>query len=180
MKIPIIAVVGSKKSGKTTTAEILTRELTKRGYRIAAVKHVPEPDFTIDTPGKDTWRFAQFGAKTIIAVSSNEIATIEKVNTKDVSLKSILQKCKDSDLVFLEGFRKLVNKNKVVHKIVVVKSAEEALEAIQNFDPILAFTGPFSTANLNLDEPYVDTLKDPQKIADIVEKIVRKNRSQVV
>ena len=59
MKKPVvIAVVGIKSSGKTTTIEALTKELTKRGYKIAVVKHIPEPDFTIDTVGKDTWRFA--------------------------------------------------------------------------------------------------------------------------
>ncbi|MCJ7559854.1 molybdopterin-guanine dinucleotide biosynthesis protein B, partial [Candidatus Bathyarchaeota archaeon] len=64
-----IAVVGSKKSGKTTTIENLVRELTKKGYKVAAIKHVSEPDFTIDTAGKDTWKFAKAGAKTIISVA---------------------------------------------------------------------------------------------------------------
>jgi molybdopterin-guanine dinucleotide biosynthesis protein MobB len=173
MKKPVvIAVVGSKSSGKTTTIEALTRELTKRGYIIAAVKHVPEPDFTIDTPGKDTWRFAQSGAKTIISVASNEIATIEKVKVENFPLKEILQKCRGHDIVFLEGFRKFVNKKKDIPKIVVVKSAKEALEAAKNFKPILAFTGPCSTEKLNLKIPYVDVLKNPEKIADIVEKII--------
>jgi molybdopterin-guanine dinucleotide biosynthesis protein B len=168
----VIAVVGSKSSGKTTTIEALTRELTKGGYKIAAVKHVPEPDFTIDTVGKDTWRFAQSGAQTIISVAANEIATIEKVKAKKFPLKEILQKCKGHDIVFLEGFREFVGNKKNIHKIVVVKSAEEALEAVKNFKPILAFTGPFSTENLNLKIPYVNVLKNPEKIADIVEKIV--------
>ena len=66
MKAAIIAVVGSKKSGKTTTIEALTRELVKRGFKVAAVKHVSEPDFTMDTKGKDTWRFAQAGARIVI------------------------------------------------------------------------------------------------------------------
>jgi molybdopterin-guanine dinucleotide biosynthesis protein B len=173
MKKPVvIAVVGSKSAGKTTTIEALTRELTKRSYKIAVIKHIPEPDFTIDTAEKDTWRFAQSGAQTIISVASNEIATIEKVKRKSFQLKEILQKCKGHDIVFLEGFRKFVGNKKDMCKIVVVKSAEEALEAAQNFKPILAFTGPFSTENLNLKIPYVNVLKNPEKIADIVEKIV--------
>ncbi len=173
MKRPVvISVVGSKGSGKTTTTEVLTRELTKRGYKIAVVKHIPEPGFTIDTVGKDTWRFAQSGAKTIISVASNEIATIEKVKAKNFPLKEILQKCKGHDIVFLEGFRKFVTGKKGIHKIVVVRSAKEALEAAKNFEPILAFTGPCSTEKLNLEIPYVNVLKNPEKIADIVEKVV--------
>jgi len=173
MKRPvIIAVVGSKSSGKTTTIEALTKELTKRGYKIAVVKHIPEPDFTIDTKGKDTWRFALSGAKTIISVASDEIATIEKVKAEDFPLKEILRKCKGHNIVFVEGFKKFVSKKKDMHKIVVVGSAKEASGATKNFKPILAFTGSYSTEKLNLKIPYVDVLKNPEKIADIVEKAV--------
>lgn len=171
MKKPaVIAVVGSKSSGKTTTIEALTRELTARGYKIAVVKHIPEPDFTIDTKGKDTWRFAQSGAETIISVASSEIATIEKVKAKDFPLEEILRKCKGYDIVFLEGFKNFVSGKKHIAKIVVVGSAKEASEATKNFEPILAFTGSYSTEKLNLKIPYVDVLKNPEKIADIVEK----------
>ena len=174
MKKPVIfAVVGSKNSGKTTTIEVLTRELTKRGYKIAAIKHIPEPNFTIDKTGKDTWRFAQSGAKTIISVASNEIATIEKASTENFSLKEILQKCKVHDIIFVEGFRKLVAKDRSIYKIVVVKSLEEASEAVKNFEPLLAFTGPYSTEAVHPKIPYVDLLKNPEKIADIVENVVK-------
>jgi molybdopterin-guanine dinucleotide biosynthesis protein B len=173
MKKPaVIAVVGSKKSGKTTTVEALTKELTKRGYKIAAVKHISEPDFTIDTADKDTWRFAKSGAKTIISVASNEIATIEKVNTQNFSLRKILQRCKGNHVVFLEGFRKLVNKNKRISKIVAVKSKDEVADALKNFKPLLALTGPCPPQELDTNIPYVDVIKNPEKIADIVEKAV--------
>ena len=173
MKKPVvIAVVGGKSSGKTTTIEALTRELTKRGYRVAVVKHISEPDFTIDTVGKDTWRFAKSGAETIISVASNEIATIEKVKAKNFSLKKILQKCKGHDIVFLEGFKEFVSRKKDIRKIVVVKSAKELSEAAKKFEPILAFTGPCSTEKLKLKIPYVDMLKNPKKISDILEKVV--------
>jgi molybdopterin-guanine dinucleotide biosynthesis protein B len=172
MKPIVIAVVGSQNSGKTTTIEVLTRELTKRGYKIATVKHIPEPDFTIDAIGKDTWRFAQAGAKTIVAVSANEIATIEKLKTESFSLEMILQKCEGNDVVFLEGLRKLISKYEDIHKIVVVKSAEETLEAVKNLGPIVAFTGPYVPKNNEI--PYEDVLKNPEKLADLVEKVIGK------
>ncbi|NWF87569.1 molybdopterin-guanine dinucleotide biosynthesis protein B [Candidatus Bathyarchaeota archaeon] len=171
-KIAVVSIVGSKSSGKTTTIEVLTRELTKKGYKIAAVKHIPELDFTIDTVDKDTWRFAKSGAKTILSVAANEIATIEKVDTQDFSLQKILQKCKNNDIVFLEGFRKLVSRNRSIHKIVAVKSKEEVSEAIRKFRPLLAFTGPYSAKEMDAKIPYVDVLKNPEKIAEIVEKAV--------
>jgi len=174
LKTTVIAVIGSKSSGKTTTIEVLTRELTKRGYKVAAVKHIPESNFTMDREGKDTWRFARSGAKTIISVASREIATIEKVDVQSFSLEEILQKCKGNDLVFLEGFRRLVGKNQNIPKIVAVKSTEEALEASKNFEPILAFTGSFPTEILNLKVPYISVLENSEKIADLVEKVVGK------
>ena len=120
----VIAVVGSRKSGKTTTTENLIKELTKRGYKVAAIKHISKPDFTIDTAGKDTWKFAKAGANTIISVAATEIATIEKVNTESVSLETLLKKCKGNDVVFVEGLKKLVALKKKVPKIVAVKSKQ--------------------------------------------------------
>jgi len=178
MKPLVIALVGSKKSGKTTTIETAIKELTNKGYSVAAVKHVPEPDFTIDSKGKDTWRFTQSGAKTIIAISANEIATIEKGATKDFSLKKILQKCEGNDVVFIEGLKNLVGTDKDVQKIVVVKSEKEALRAVKDHEPVLAFVGPYSTKNLNLKIPYVDILKNPEKIADIIDNLIKKNKTR--
>ena len=167
-----IAVVGSRNSGKTTAIEALTRELTRRGYRVATVKHVPEPNFTIDTKGKDTWRFTNSGAKTVVSVASNEIATIERIDGKSFSLKKILKKCEDNDIVFLEGFKEIVSKNRGIQKIVVVKSEKEAVEALKSFKPILAFTGPYFSEHLKLKIPYVNALKNPEKLADTIEKAI--------
>ena len=164
----VVAIVGSKKSGKTTTIEALTRELTRKGYKIAAVKHIPERNFTIDTKGKDTWRFAKAGAKTIISVASDEIATIEKIDEDKFSLEKIFRKCKGNDIILLEGFKEIISKKKSVQKVVVVKSEKETLEALRSFEPILAFTGPYSTENLKLEIPYVNVLKNPEKIGEIV------------
>lgn len=167
-KAVVIAVVGSKRSGKTTTVEALVRELAVKGYRIAALKHISERDFTIDTKGKDTWRYAQAGAQTIIGISAGEVATIEKAN-ETLSLEDILKRSKGHDIVFLEGFKKLVNEARNIPKIVVVKSKDEAQEAIAVYKPIIAFAGLHSTENLHLKPPYVDVLEDPARLAEIVE-----------
>jgi len=172
----IVAVVGSKRSGKTTTVEALTRELTARGYTVAGVKHVSEADFTLDTKGKDTWKYARSGAKTIIAVSSDEIVTIERLKTRCLSLSEILSRAEGNDVVFTEGFRKYVGKERSICKIVVAKSAEEAREAIKTFSPILAFTGPYSTEELKLKIPYFGILNDASKLADLVENIIIEGR----
>lgn len=166
----VIAVVGGKKSGKTTAIELLIKELTRRGYRIAAVKHIPEPNFTIDEEGKDTWKYAQAGAATIVAVSSQEIATIEKVAPASLSLKKVLQKCRNCDLVFLEGFRDLVVNDSRIDKILVVSSAEEAAKDTKIFHPIIAMTGPVRPKIGGQRIPYVNVMKNPKKLADLIER----------
>ena len=37
--IPILSIVGRSKKGKTTLIELIIKDLSKRGYRVAAFKH---------------------------------------------------------------------------------------------------------------------------------------------
>jgi len=167
-----IAVIGSKDSGKTTVTEVLIRELTKKGYKVAAVKHIPEQNFTIDTEGKDTWRHAKAGANKIISVAPKEIAVIHKVETEKLSLEDILQHCEDADIVILEGFKSLIGADPKILKIVTVKNSEEAREASKIFRPIIAFSG--AAANRlpkeNFTIPIIDALNETEKLVKLVEE----------
>jgi molybdopterin-guanine dinucleotide biosynthesis protein B len=170
-----IAVVGTKKSGKTTTIENLTRELTKRGYKVAAIKHINEPDFAFDTPGKDTWRYAQAGAKTVIGVAASETVIVEKTGTSTPSLEKLLNKCAGNDVVLIEGLKKDVSQNKNIPKIAVVKSEAEAENALKIYKPIIAFSGPYNTQSLYPKIPYASALTNLKELSDIVEKILKKH-----
>ena len=175
MAIQAVAIVGTKKSGKTTTTESLIRELTKKGYKVAAIKHVSEPEFTIDTPGKDTWRFAQSGARTIVSAAANEVATIQKKPLNEVTIKELVRKCSDNDIVLIEGLKKRLARTQNIQKIVVVKSKDEANYALEAYKPILAFSGPYNAENINSGVPYVDAMKNPEELAKIIEeKLLKK------
>lgn len=168
--MPTVAVVGSKKSGKTTAVETLVRGLVRKGYTVATVKHISEPNFTVDTKGKDTWRHAQAGASTVISVAPNELTVIKKVDTTKYSLEQITRNCEDDvEIIILEGFKKLIGQDPIVPKIVAVKTTEEVLEASKHFKPILTFVGPISTEAKKLKIPYVDVLKEQQKLVDLVD-----------
>jgi len=165
----IIAVVGSRQSGKTTAIETIIQGLTKRGRKVAAIKHVPEEDFTMDTEQKDTWRYTKSGAQIVASVAPHEIAIIKKVDTAKFSLDQIIRICEDNlDLLILEGFRKLVEKAPTVQKIIAAKSMEEALEASKRFKPILAFVGPLPSQTTKLQIPYINPFKEPEKIVNLV------------
>lgn len=164
----VVAVIGGKHSGKTTAVEALVKGLVKRGYKVATVKHVSQKDFTMDTEGKDTWRHAKAGAIITTTIAANEIATIRKGDTSNYQINDILKPFENEvDTVVFEGFRKLV-KDEKIPKIVAVKNKEEALKASEQFKPIIAFVGPFSTEKLNPGKPYVDVLKNPDKLTNIV------------
>ena len=167
----IVAVVGSKKSGKTTAVETLVRGLTTRGYKVATVKHIPEAGFTIDTTGKDTWRHAKAGARTVISVAPNELTVIRKVDTTKYSLEQLVTECEDDvEIIILEGFKKLTGQNLTVPKIVAVKTTDEVLEASGYYKPILALVGPIPTEAAEQKLPYVDVLKEPEKLVDLVNR----------
>lgn len=172
LKTPVVAIIGGKKSGKTSAMQALIREFSCRGYRVAAVKHISEEDFTIDTVNKDTWKFAKAGAKTVVSVASHEIATIEKIEACNITIDGIRKKCAGSDVILIEGFRSLVGRRLDIPKIVAVKSAEEVSVALENFKPIIAFTGPYNASSIASNLLYIDVLKEGGKIADLVENFL--------
>jgi molybdopterin-guanine dinucleotide biosynthesis protein MobB len=68
----VIAVVGYKKSGKTRLTTMLIKSLRERGYRVASAKHVHHADFSIDQPGKDSWKHSEAGANPNIIISQEK------------------------------------------------------------------------------------------------------------
>lgn len=108
--IPIISVVGKSNVGKTTLLEKLLPEVKKRGYRVATIKHDVH-GFSIDQPGKDTWKHAQAGADIVVISSPQKIATIEKVD-EERPLDEIAEKLDNIDLIITEGFKRQ-NKPKI-------------------------------------------------------------------
>jgi len=182
LPIPIIGVVGSRKSGKTTAVEAIVRELTKEGYRVATAKHIHEPNFTIDAKGKDTWRHTQAGAHAVVGISQKELATIRKIDTTKLTLNDITQNIQtNTDIIILEGFRHIIAKDTTIPKIVTAKNKKDIQEATKTIKPILAFTGPIKeTDATKLNIPYVNIKTQPKKLTEIIDKrvapIIQKRR----
>ncbi len=165
----IVAVVGSSESGKTTAVEVLIRGLTKIGYTVASAKHIPEPEFTIDTEGKDTWRHAKAGASTVISVAPKELTRIKKVDTTEYSLEQIIAEFEDDvEVIILEGFKSLVGQDMIVPKLVAVKTVDEISEALKRYKNILAFIGPIPDKKVKTEIPFINVLKEPKKLIDLV------------
>ena len=112
---PIVAIVGKSQSGKTMLVEQLIRELKKRGYRIAALKH-SHCGIEIDHPGKDSWKFTQAGSDAVCISSPDKLAFIRNLNCelKVEEITPILGS--EFDLVLAEGFKKSEIRKIEVHR----------------------------------------------------------------
>jgi molybdopterin-guanine dinucleotide biosynthesis adapter protein len=140
----VVAAVGVSGSGKTVTLEYLISRLSSEGFRVGSIKHVHHEGFTMDKEGTNTWRYAQAGAKVIVAISPEEIDIIKKTETALNDLDqviSLLEKEK-LDIVFIEGFHSLIAKREDIPKIVTAKDIEGLKQTLQGtLAPVLAITG---------------------------------------
>lgn len=102
--VPIISFVGRSNCGKTTYLEKLLREMKRRGYKVAVIKHDTH-GFEIDQPGKDTWRHAQAGADVVCISSPGKMALIQKV-PQELTLAEVASYIRDVDVIFTEGYKR--------------------------------------------------------------------------
>jgi molybdopterin-guanine dinucleotide biosynthesis protein MobB len=102
--IPAVSIVGYSGSGKTTLLERLIRELKRRGYRLAAIKHHHHHDFQFDEPGKDSWRFAQAGADQVVLAGPDSVICVHSFE-QEPTLEQVTALIRDVDLILIEGFK---------------------------------------------------------------------------
>lgn len=130
--LPIVSIVGHAQSGKTMLVERLIGEFRERGYRVAVVKHTVK-DFEMDSPGKDTWRYAEAGSAAVAISSPHRMALIKPQENND-SIEVVLRLLgEDFDLVLVEGFHEAHLPKIEVHRSALKKGlrcAPEELKAI--------------------------------------------------
>jgi molybdopterin-guanine dinucleotide biosynthesis protein MobB len=140
----VVAAVGVSGSGKTVTLEYLISRLSSEGLRVGSIKHVHHKGFTMDKEGTNTWRYAQAGAKVIVAISPEEIDVIRKTEMALNDLDNIiaLLKQENLDVVFIEGFHSLIAKREDIPKIITAKDIEGLKQTLHGtVEPVLAITG---------------------------------------
>ncbi|OQM76761.1 molybdopterin-guanine dinucleotide biosynthesis protein B [Manganibacter manganicus] len=102
----VFGITGWKNSGKTTLTERLVAELTRRGRRVATVKHAHH-DFDIDKQGTDSFRHRQAGACEVAIVSNRRWALMHELQGEDEpTLATILARLSPCDLVLVEGYKR--------------------------------------------------------------------------
>lgn len=98
---PMVAVTGWANSGKTTFLQGLIPTLTRRGVRVAAVKHDAH-GFEMDREGKDTWRLSRAGAESVAILGPEQWAVLGGGERSLAALRGALPPV---DLILGEGFK---------------------------------------------------------------------------
>jgi molybdopterin-guanine dinucleotide biosynthesis adapter protein len=155
---PIVSIVGTSNSGKTTLIERLIPELKNRGYRIGVVKHAHH-GFNIDKKGKDSWRHKTAGADTVMVASPGSIAMVKDEPCE--SLDCLAVYFQDMDLVITEGFKKADKP-----KIEVFRESVNPTPVCGDNNHRIAMV---TDSEIDVDVPTFE-FDDIQGLADMIEK----------
>jgi molybdopterin-guanine dinucleotide biosynthesis protein B len=103
-------VAAASNSGKTTLIAKVVPLLKKRGLHVAVVKHA-SAGFDLDKPGKDSQRFQEAGADSVVLVGPKDVALMRKTEYEPTA-EELEHLTSDADIVIFEGFKKTA-KNKI-------------------------------------------------------------------
>jgi len=99
----VFIFVGHSGSGKTTLIEKLIPELSRRGVRVATIKHAHHK-VQLDTPGKDSYRYKQAGAVMSMLVTASELQLVADAVERREPAQLAQRFLGEADLVLAEGF----------------------------------------------------------------------------
>lgn len=97
---PVLAVSGSKNTGKTTCLENIVKILSAAGLRLAVIKHDGH-DFVPDTPGTDSFRMKAAGAYGTVVYSAGRFSMTK--DERDHGAEDFFRYFPEADLILLEG-----------------------------------------------------------------------------
>lgn len=100
----VIGFVGRSGSGKTTLLERLVAIFRARGLRVAVLKDAHH-GFSMDKPGKDSWRYREAGAETVVVRSDARWVVLHETPAGRAGVEELLSHVGDVDLVLVEGFK---------------------------------------------------------------------------
>lgn len=100
---PVFIFVGHSGAGKTSLVEKLLPELTRRGLRLATIKHAHHR-VALDHEGKDSWRYTQAGAALSMLVTADQLQLVADAVDRRDPAQLAERFLGEADLVLAEGF----------------------------------------------------------------------------
>ncbi len=99
-----VAFTGPSNSGKTTLILKVARKLIhEHDMEVAIIKHDPKDKARFDTPGKDSYKFTDTGAK-VVVTSPNKTTYF---SSKHQEFEEIVDMFGEVDIVLVEGLKNL-------------------------------------------------------------------------
>ncbi len=105
MKTKTVHIVGRKNSGKTTLVVDLVTELTRRGLKVATIKHTHH-HHELDVPGKDSHRHREAGAEAVGILAPSMVAVFSAQDPETDAtrqLADLVAHMPPCDLILVEG-----------------------------------------------------------------------------
>lgn len=106
-RIPILGFAAFSGVGKTTLLTQLIPLLKQKNLRIGLIKH-SHHNFNIDKPGKDSFRFREAGADSVMLISRQTRALITEMPIEqepDLNQQFLHIDQSNLDLILVEGFK---------------------------------------------------------------------------
>lgn len=159
----VFSVYGYTQSGKTTTVEMLTKELRRRNYTVGTVKDIHYEEFAIDSIGSNTDRHRKAGAELVTARGLYETDILFK---ERLPMPEIL-KFYTQDFVILEGVTDFD-----VPKILCASNLDDVV--IRMHPSVFVLSGVISNEIASYESlPVINAMKDIGKLTDLVERVAK-------
>ena len=158
MPVPIVTIVGTSDSGKTTLIEKIIPRLVTKGLRVGTIKHDVH-GFEMDHEGKDSWRHKRAGASTTVISSPRQVGMVKDV-VRELTLDQIAELyLTDVDIIVVEGYKRQDKFKIEVHRKVqnreLIAGDSQHLIAVATDEP------------LDVNVPCFD-IDDAQGLADFI------------
>ncbi len=151
MKKIAVAFTGPSNSGKTTLITKIADILLETA-QVAIIKHDPKDKASFDTKGKDSYKFSQTGAETVVVSPTRTTYFSQKSRTLD----ELVQMLGDFDFLLVEGLKTLPLPRIAIFRERIDESyfAYSQAIAIDKSVDIHQYTIPAHITVLDLNNPY--------------------------
>lgn len=166
-RTPIIGIAGWKKSGKTTLSVRLVEEFTRRGLKVATVKHAHH-EFQVDDGETDSARHRRAGASEVAIVGGKRWAIVHELREEpEPNFDEVISWLSPTDLILVEGY-----KSAPIPKIEARRSAQSDRRSLTNTDKlVIAIAADHAVApETNKRGVPVLSLDDIPALADLIER----------
>lgn len=105
---PVVSIIGRKNSGKTRLMIALLKEMRRRGFRVASIKHGHHA-FEADERGRDSWRhFNEGQAEATLMAGEGKIALVMRMEGEPDPERLVRDFLagRGYDLVLVEGYKR--------------------------------------------------------------------------